>query len=154
MAPSSHLFCRSFNLSRILGLPVGDFTWHQAKLPVSMGGLGLRTAENHAPAAYAASTLSSQLLVQDLVGARGPPLLAVAQPGGVANEPRPTLSAQNTGGLVCSSRGGSNCSRLGRHDHAMPDLPLSHCVMLVIRSTHLPSLLQASISGRLSLCLR
>ena len=70
----------------------------------------MRTAENHAPAAYAASTLYSQLLVQDLVGVREPPLLAVAQPGGVANEPRPTLSAQNTGGLVCSSRGGSNCS--------------------------------------------
>ena len=35
-----------------------------------MGGLGLRAAEDHAPAAYAASVLSAQLQVQDLVGGR------------------------------------------------------------------------------------
>ena len=35
-----------------------------------MGGLGLRAAEDHAPAAYAASVLSAQLRVQDLVGGR------------------------------------------------------------------------------------
>ena len=167
MAPSSHLFCRSFNLLRILGLPVGDFTWHQAKLPVSMGGLGLRTAENHAPAAYAASTLSSQLLVQDLVGVREPPLLAVAQPGGVANEPRPTLSAQLLAALSAAQGEEATAAdlagmtqkqmsvKIDLHqqqllvqqvdqqggDREQPGLPLSHCVTLVIGSTHLPSLL-------------
>ena len=40
--------------------PVDDRAWHQAKLPVSMGGLGLRGA-------YAASLLSSQLLTQSLM---------------------------------------------------------------------------------------
>ena len=35
-----------------------------------MGGLGLRAAEDHAPAAHAASVLSAQLRVQDLVGGR------------------------------------------------------------------------------------
>ena len=34
-----------------------------------MGGVGLRAAEDQAPAAYAASVLSSQTLVQSLVGA-------------------------------------------------------------------------------------
>ena len=57
-------------LIRILGAPVGDQTWQQRKLPVSMGGLGLRAAEDHAPAAHAASILSAQLRVQDLVGGR------------------------------------------------------------------------------------
>ena len=57
-----------------------------------MGGLGLRAAEDQAPAANAASILSSQLLLQDLVGPRGPPRLAVALPGVDVDEPRPTLS--------------------------------------------------------------
>ena len=55
---------------RILGAPVDDRTWQQAKLPVSSGGMGLRAAEDQAPAAFAASVLSSQTLVQDLVGPR------------------------------------------------------------------------------------
>ena len=46
--------------------PVDDRAWHQAK-PVSMGGLGLRGAENHGSATYAASLLSSQLLTQSLM---------------------------------------------------------------------------------------
>ena len=57
-------------LIRILGAPVDDRTWQQGKLPVSMGGLGLRAAEDHEPAAHAASVLSAQLRVQDLVGGR------------------------------------------------------------------------------------
>ena len=67
-------------LGRVLGVPLGDKTWQQAKLPVSMGGMGLRAAEDQAPAAHAASVLSSQLLVQDLVGPRV--------------DDRPALSAQ------------------------------------------------------------
>ena len=57
-------------LIRILGAPVDDRTWQQGKLPVSMGGLGLRAAQDHAPAAHAASVLSAQMRVQDLVGGR------------------------------------------------------------------------------------
>ena len=57
-------------LIRILGAPVDGRTWQQGKLPVSMGGLGLRAAEDHAPAAYAASVLSAQTKIQDLVGGR------------------------------------------------------------------------------------
>ena len=55
-------------LSRILGSPVTDAQWDQAKLPVSMGGLGLRAAEDHASVAYATSLLSSQSLINDLLG--------------------------------------------------------------------------------------
>lgn len=63
-------------LTRILGAPIGGRTWQQGKLPVSMGGLGLRAAENHGPVAYAASLLSSARITQDLAG----PL--IDQPGG------------------------------------------------------------------------
>ena len=55
-------------LNRILAVPVTDLQWAQAKLPVSMGGLGLRAAEDHAPAAHIHSYLASQPLVNHLLG--------------------------------------------------------------------------------------
>ena len=55
-------------LSRILGSPVTDTQWDQAKLPVSMGGLGLRAAEDHASVAYASSLLSSHTMINKLLG--------------------------------------------------------------------------------------
>ena len=54
-------------LSRILGGPASDESWAQAKLPISMGGLGLRAAQDHAPAAFSISFLSSQPLVRALL---------------------------------------------------------------------------------------
>ena len=54
-------------ISRIIGVPLSDAQWLQANLPVSMGGLGLRTAEDHAPAAFASSYLSSQPLLRSLL---------------------------------------------------------------------------------------
>ena len=44
-----------------------DETWAQAKLPISMGGLGLRAAKDHAAAAFSISYLSSQPLVYALL---------------------------------------------------------------------------------------
>ena len=58
------------SISRILGAPVGERAWQQAQLPVAMGGMGLRGAEDHAPAAYAASVLASQPLSRALLGGR------------------------------------------------------------------------------------
>ena len=55
-------------LSKILGSTVSDAQWLQARLPVAMGGLGLRCAEDHAPTAFASSLLSSQTLVRKLLG--------------------------------------------------------------------------------------
>ena len=46
-------------LSRILGTGLSDLQWHQAQLPVSMGGLGLRGACHHASSSYASSVLST-----------------------------------------------------------------------------------------------
>ena len=55
-------------LARTLGAPIPDMQWSQSKLPVGMGGLGLRAAEDHAGAAYASSLLSARPLVQQLLG--------------------------------------------------------------------------------------
>ena len=55
-------------LARILGTILDDKAWTQAKLPVSLGGMGLRCAEDHAPVAYASSVLACQPLLQQLLG--------------------------------------------------------------------------------------
>ena len=59
------------SLSKILGVPVNNCQWSQAQLPVSKGGLGLRAAVDHAPAAYITSLLSSQDLKESILGKSG-----------------------------------------------------------------------------------
>jgi hypothetical protein len=68
-------------LNQILGAPVDGRAWQQAQLPVSMTGMGLRSAEDHAPAAFAASFLASRPLASDLIGRQeGEGPAALAQP--------------------------------------------------------------------------
>ena len=55
-------------LSRILGSPLTDEQWAQASLPAAMGGLGLRSAVDHAPTAHAVSLLAAQPLLDGLLG--------------------------------------------------------------------------------------
>ena len=55
-------------LSRILGSPLTDEQWAQASLPAAMGGLGLRSATDHAPSAHAVSLLAAQPLLDGLLG--------------------------------------------------------------------------------------
>ena len=55
-------------LSRILGATLTDDQWAQASLPVAMGGLGLRSAADHAPTAHAVSFLAAQPLLDGLLG--------------------------------------------------------------------------------------
>ena len=54
-------------LNRILGGPASDEAWAQAKIPISMGGLGLRAAEDHSSVAFSISLLSAQPIVQTLL---------------------------------------------------------------------------------------
>ena len=70
-------------LCRILGSAVSDLQWLQARLPVAMGGLGLRAADDHAPVAYASSLLASKRLVDGLLGK--------ADEEVIANIPQPVL---------------------------------------------------------------
>ena len=54
-------------LSRILGAPLNELQWRQSKLPVHLGGMGLRAAMDHGAAAYATSLLQSQPLISQLL---------------------------------------------------------------------------------------
>ena len=53
--------------SRIMGPPLTDSQWHQAKLPVGMGGLGLMAAEDHSAAAFVTSYLSTHPMVSSIL---------------------------------------------------------------------------------------
>ena len=54
-------------LNNILGSAVNNSQWSQAQLPVAMGGLGLRSAEDHSAGAYITSVLSSEPLKEGLL---------------------------------------------------------------------------------------
>ena len=56
-------------LRDIIARPLTDMQWEQAKLPVGMGGLGIRSAQDHCSAAFIASVLASVPLVQESVSA-------------------------------------------------------------------------------------
>ena len=55
-------------LTRLLGSTLSDQQWAQAALPTAMGGLGLRSAADHAPTAHAVSLLAAQPLLDGLLG--------------------------------------------------------------------------------------
>ena len=55
-------------LERILAGAVTHRVWEMAKLKVNDGGLGLRAAQDHGLAAYAASKLGTQDLVGNILG--------------------------------------------------------------------------------------
>ena len=71
--PPSHI-CHTFvdfdraireTLESVLGGPISDWSWLKASLPSSRGGLSLRSASLHAPAAFLAS---SSALVERILG--------------------------------------------------------------------------------------
>ena len=69
--PPSYLtqFCLEFDsavhcsLEAIIGGPVPDWLWLKASLPSSRGGLNLRSASSHTPAAFLSSYATSQSLM-------------------------------------------------------------------------------------------
>lgn len=54
-------------LESIVGGPVSEWSWLKASLPSSRGGVNLRSAELHAPAAFVASSCASQGLVGQIL---------------------------------------------------------------------------------------
>lgn len=61
-------------VSELVGSRKSDWSWLKATLPVSLGGLGIRLASYHAPAALIASVSQSAPLVSQLLGRDPPPL--------------------------------------------------------------------------------
>ena len=56
------------SLSDLAGGPVSDWSWLKASLPSSFGGLNLRSAQLHAPAAFVSSMVQSSPLVARILG--------------------------------------------------------------------------------------
>ena len=56
------------SLEAIAGGPVADWPWLKASLPSSGGGLNLRSAVKHSPAAFLASHAASEVLVERILG--------------------------------------------------------------------------------------
>ena len=55
-------------LQSILGRPISEWSWLKSSLPSNRGGINLRRAILHAPAAFIASAFQSSRLVEDLLG--------------------------------------------------------------------------------------
>ena len=54
-------------LGEILSAPISPIAWRQATLPVSLGGLGLRSASSHASAAYLSSLVQTKAIVDEIL---------------------------------------------------------------------------------------
>ena len=82
---------------------MSDLSWDQAKLPISMGGVGLRSADDHAAAAFSVSFLSSQPMLKSLLrreedampSSVPAPILNLLTAKSGAEEPLSTESLQN-----------------------------------------------------------
>ena len=59
--------------SDIVGGPIPEWSWLKASLPSSMGGLGLRQALHHSPAAYIGSWVQCKSLSSGILGHSPPP---------------------------------------------------------------------------------
>ena len=70
-------------LEDITGGPLSDWAWLKANLPCSLGGLNLRSAALHAPAAYISSIVNSLDLVSQILGYT--PNLPLALPSAISS---------------------------------------------------------------------
>lgn len=60
--------CMRESLSDLASSPLSDWAWLKASLPSSLGGLNIRRAVKHAPAAYISSLAQSRGLVSNILG--------------------------------------------------------------------------------------
>ena len=67
----------------IMGGPLSDLAWLKANLPCSLGGLYLRSAVLHAPAAYISSIMNSLDLASQILGYT--PNLLLALPSAISS---------------------------------------------------------------------
>ena len=54
-------------MADIAGGPLSDWAWQKASLPFSFGGLNLRSANLHVPAAFISSLAQSRLLMAGIM---------------------------------------------------------------------------------------
>ena len=125
-------------LRDIVGGPLSDWSWLKASLPCSRGGLGLRNASLHAPAAFLAS-LHSQSLVERMFG--HPPCTsshtspAIAALAAVAA--RPDWQGLDNIGVSLSQHSLSLSIDVALHQHLISSAPSTRSRALAL-STGLP----------------
>ena len=61
-------------LNEILGSSLSDQAWAQAQLPLSLSGLGIRSAVTHASVSFVSSSLESVNMVSELLDDPNPVL--------------------------------------------------------------------------------
>ena len=57
-------------VSDLIGEPLSKWSWKKASLPAFLGGLGVRSASLHVPAAYLGSVDQSEHLVSRILGSK------------------------------------------------------------------------------------
>ena len=67
--------------STLLGAPINDRTWRQSSLPISLGGLGLRSAAQHASSAYFCSLSLSAPLSRLIISSISMPDASLVETG-------------------------------------------------------------------------
>ena len=126
-------------LEGILGGPMSDWSWYKASLPCSRGGLGLRSAVLHAPAAFLDFSLSTKSLVGRIL--RQPPVISPHSSSAVAA----LAVAANRSDWECLGdidvpiwqRALSNAIDEASHNHLISSAPSTRSRALVL-STGLP----------------
>ena len=129
-APAHHIknACARFDdflqeaLSNLAGSPVSDWAWLKASLPSSRGGLNLRRACLHAPAAYIGSLDQSRVLVSRILG-----------------HTPPSFHQATSVGLLAEAAGRQDWTSLDELDVPHRQRPLSHsindcCFQLLLQS--------------------
>ena len=105
-------------MSRILGFPLSPLQWDQTKLPVTMAGLGIRSANDHAASAYSTSFLQSQHLTQQLLN-----LEVNSQQASLGHDVLFTLSTQLSEEITAESLAGLTQKMLSKR---IDEANLSH----------------------------
>ena len=99
-------------MSDLVGSPLTDWAWLKASLPSSLGGLNLRSASLHAPAAYVSSLAQSRDLVDRILGLDTSPSIHLAS----------SVSA------LAAATERPNWVSLEEIDVPLRQRPLSHCI--------------------------
>ena len=142
-------------LETSLGGPLSDWSWLKASLPSSRGGLNLRRASLHAPAAFLASSLqSSQLIQRVLCHPPGPsPHASSAVASLVVAAARPDWSNLDDIDVPLRQLSLSNAIDEASHQHFLSSAPDTRSRALAL-SSGLPDWLNVVPSAPLGLHLQ
>ena len=100
------------SLADLAGGPLSDWAWLKASLPVSLGGLAIRRASLHAPAAFIGSLCQESSLVAGILGY--PPGASIHLPSAIS--------------ALANAAGKPEWASIGDIDVPLRQRPLSHTI--------------------------